>query len=257
MPYCFEPIGIIHSCFKEKFGIPRQGILISESKGSIELLPPFNQPSALRKIESYSHIWIVFVFHANPIKPFKSTVRPPRLGGNQRVGVFASRSGFRPNPIGLSQVELDRVYRQNGRLFLEIKRLDLLDGTPILDIKPYLPWADQPYQATAGFAGTSPHPKMKIQFSSQAENVFKSLPQDEKDHLKTLIIQILENDPRPAIDRKRLIQKKYGVRVYDWNICWEIHKSSFYVHSIIPISSVKSRWPANLKKKSSDRLDII
>lgn len=237
MSYCFKPIGIIHSCFKEKFGIPRQGNLIPESKANIEFLPPFDQPSALKGIESYSHIWIVFVFHANPVKRLRSTVRPPRLGGNRRIGVFASRSGFRPNPIGLSQVEFEKVYQQNGRLYVEIKSIDLLDGTPVLDIKPYLPWADKPHHATAGFANTPPSKMIKLQFSSHVEDFFNALPKKKRNHIRTLITQMLQNDPRPAIDRDRFTRKEYGTRIYDWNIRWETYKDIIHVISVMPICS--------------------
>jgi tRNA-Thr(GGU) m(6)t(6)A37 methyltransferase TsaA len=237
MSYCFKPIGIIHSCFKEKFGIPRQGNLIPESNASIEFLPPFDQPSALKGIESYSHIWIVFVFHANPVKRLRSTVRPPRLGGNRRIGVFASRSGFRPNPIGLSQVEFKKVYQQNGRLYVEIKSIDLLDGTPVLDIKPYLPWADKPHHATAGFANTPPSKMIKLQFSSYVEDFFNALPKKKRNHIRTLITQVLQNDPRPAIDRDRFTRKEYGTRIYDWNIRWETYGDIIHVISVMPICS--------------------
>jgi tRNA-Thr(GGU) m(6)t(6)A37 methyltransferase TsaA len=237
MPYCFKPIGVIHSCFKEKFGIPRQGNLIPESKARIEITPPFNQPSAFKGLESFSHIWIVFVFHVNPANRWRSTVRPPRLGGNRRIGVFASRSGFRPNPIGLSQVELEKVYQQNGRLYLKIKRIDLLDGTPVLDIKPYLPWADKPSHATTGFASTPLLSTIKLHFSSHAEDFFKTLPKEKRTHTRTLITQMLQNDPRPAIDRDRFRQKEYGTRIYDWNIRWEAYEDIIYVISIMPINS--------------------
>ena len=237
MSYCFKPIGIIHSCFKEKFGIPRQGNLIPESKASIEFFPPFDQPSALKGIESYSHIWIVFVFHANPAKRLRLTVRPPRLGGNKRIGVFASRSGFRPNPIGLSQVKFEKVYQQNGRLYVEIKSIDLLDGTPVLDIKPYLPWADKPHHATAGFANTPPSKMIKLQFSSHVEDFFNALPEKKRNHIKTLITQMLQNDPRPAIDRDRFTRKEYGTCIYDWNIRWEAYGDIIHVISVMPICS--------------------
>ncbi|MCK5844265.1 MAG: tRNA (N6-threonylcarbamoyladenosine(37)-N6)-methyltransferase TrmO, partial [Victivallales bacterium] len=128
-----EPIGIIHSCFKEKFGIPRQSRLIQSATATLELIAPYNVEEALRGIEEFSHLWIVFAFHESVCEKFQPTVRPPRLGGNTRVGVFATRAPFRPNPIGLSVVELKGV----NKTTLELAGGDFLDGTPVLDIKPY------------------------------------------------------------------------------------------------------------------------
>lgn len=240
MPHQFEPIGIIRSCFKEKFGIPRQGILIPESRGRIEFLPPFDQADAFRGIDAYSHLWIVFVFHANPAGKFKATVRPPRLGGNQRIGVFATRSGFRPNPIGLSLVKLKGVGRKNGRQCLNIEGIDLLDGTPVLDIKPYLPWADTPHDAMAGFATQPPPQKIDVSFSSQAEDFLNSLPPYNRKHIQTLITQMLRNDPRPAIDQNRYRSKEYGACLYDWNIRWEVNETCMRVIDITPIADTEA-----------------
>jgi tRNA-Thr(GGU) m(6)t(6)A37 methyltransferase TsaA len=127
-----QPIGIIHSCFKEKFGIPRQPGLVKSATATLELLPPYNVEEALRGIEEFSHLWIVFVFHQSVCETFQPTVRPPRLGGNTRVGVFATRSPFRPNPIGLSVVELKGVKGTT----LELAGGDFLDGTPVLSDPP-------------------------------------------------------------------------------------------------------------------------
>ena len=132
MPVALEPIGIVHSCFKEKFGIPRQAGLVREARATLELLPPFDRPEAVRGLESFSHIWIVFIFHANCRQSWKPTVRPPRLGGNRRMGVFASRSGFRPNPLGISAVELAALRFPDNRVVLDIRGGDLLDGTPVV-----------------------------------------------------------------------------------------------------------------------------
>ncbi len=236
MAFQFTPIGTIHSCFKEKFGIPRQGILIPESKATIKLLPPFDDPNTMRGIDAYSHLWILFIFHANPAKRFRPTVRPPRLGGNQRIGVFASRSGFRPNPIGLSLVTFDRLHQSNNHLFLHIRGVDLMEGTPILDIKPYLPWADTPYQASAGIADAPPSVEMEVRFSPKADFFFTTLPASEGNHLRILIRQMLQNDPRPAIDHHRSPQKIYGACLYNWNIRWKINDGVMEVIEILPIT---------------------
>ncbi len=139
----FAPIGIVRSCFREKFGIPRQPGLAPAARATLELLPPHNQPAAVRGLEDFSHVWLVFVFHGVPASRWQPTVRPPRLGGNRRLGVFATRSPFRPNPIGLSVVALDRIVTGQGRVALHLSGVDVLDGTPVLDIKPYLPYADR------------------------------------------------------------------------------------------------------------------
>lgn len=254
MTYSFEPIAVVRSCFKEKFGIPRQGILIPEAMATIEFLSPFGQPDALRGIEAYSHLWIVFVFHANPAGRFKATVRPPRLGGNRRIGVFASRSGFRPNPIGLSLVALERVYHQKERLYLDVRGADLLDGTPVLDIKPYLPWADKPDQAAAGFADRPPLQDLQVEFSAEVEAFLSAMPAGQMLHLKTLITQMLLNDPRPAIDPSRFARKEYGASLYDWNIRWKADGKRMRVTAITPMNAQSSseasisQYPELLKR---------
>jgi tRNA (adenine37-N6)-methyltransferase len=135
----FTPIGIVHSPFKEKFGVPRQPGIATAARATLELLPPYDREEALEGLSGFSHVWLVFVFHATAAQGWQPSVRPPRLGGNVRVGVFASRSMFRPNPIGLSVVELEGYGREDGRLVLHVKGADLIDGTPVLDIKPYIP----------------------------------------------------------------------------------------------------------------------
>ncbi len=232
MPHCFDPIAIVQSCFKQKFGIPRQGVLMPESKARIVLLPPYNQVELLRGIDAYSHLWIVFVFHAISNKRKNTTVRPPRLGGDQRIGVFASRSGFRPNPIGLSLVSLEGVIQNNRTIGVTVKGIDLLDGTPVLDIKPYLPWSDKPDKAAAGFAEHLPSQNSSVQFSAQAEEDMSTLPAAERDHLKVLITQMLQNDPRPAIDHRRFERKEYGACLYDWNIRWVAQDNIMHVTAI-------------------------
>lgn len=139
MTFSFQPIGVIHSCFKEKFGIPRQSGLVTAAQATLELHAPYDCPEALVELEGFSHIWVTFVFHQSMRDNWKATVRPPRLGGNQRIGVFASRSPFRPNPIGLSAVQLESIDCKDGHCQLQLRGADLLDGTPVLDIKPYVP----------------------------------------------------------------------------------------------------------------------
>ena len=163
--FSFEPVGVIHSCFKEKFGIPRQPGLAPDARAVLELLPPYNRAEAVRGLEGFSHVWLSFIFHACLGEPWKPTVRPPRLGGNRRLGVFATRSTHRPNPIGLSAVELEKIEAAPGRVLLHLKGVDLLDGTPVLDIKPYLPYSDNIPGALGGFAPEMPAAPFEVSFA--------------------------------------------------------------------------------------------
>lgn len=207
-----EPIGIIHSCFKEKFGIPRQAGLVKSATATLELLPPYNVEEALRGIEEFSHLWIVFAFHESICETFQPTVRPPRLGGNTRVGVFATRSPFRPNPIGLSVVELKGV---NGTT-LELGGGDFLDGTPVLDIKPYIPYADSIPGARGGFADRAPEPANTVVFSPAAEKVFQTLEKPQQQ----LIRDMLGYDPRPAYQADEP-DRIFGTTVFDRDVKWK------------------------------------
>jgi tRNA-Thr(GGU) m(6)t(6)A37 methyltransferase TsaA len=236
--FCFEPIGYISSCFKEKFGIPRQSGLIPEARGVLEILPPYNRPEAFRELADYSHIWLSFVFHANGRTDWKPTVRPPRLGGNQRVGVFASRSPFRPNPIGLSVVQLERLALEPNRVALHLGGLDLLDGTPVLDIKPYLPYADALPEARSGYAPEAPSSEtaVEIHFSSTAEQALGALPEQQAHELRRLIRQMLALDPRPGYRRGEREERRYGTRLFDFDLQWEITGQRLTVVALDPLS---------------------
>lgn len=226
----FTPIGIIHSCFREKFGIPRQAGLVPAARATLELLPPYDPPTAVRGLEGFSHLWLLFVFHGVPADHWHPTVRPPRLGGHQRLGVFATRSPFRPNPIGLSVVRLERVEIGQGRVILHLTGVDLLDGTPVLDIKPYLPYADSIPTATSGFAPDAPDTTLAVDFSPTAAAFCARWPNGE---LRELITQILRQDPRPAYERTRAAAHHYGMRLYDCDIHWEMHQGTAYVTEIL------------------------
>lgn len=219
--YTMRPIGLLRSPFKEKFGIPRQPGLVPAARSRLELLPPFDREEALRGLEGFSHVWLVFVFHQNPREPWRPTVRPPRLGGNQRLGVFASRSGFRPNPIGLSVARLEGIERHAGRLGLDLRGTDLLDGTPVLDIKPYLPYADCPPDALGGYAAETPPPRLEVVFSDAAtiaiEQRERFVPQ-----LRALITQLLESDPRPAYYDEKRPGRTLGIRLFDFDLRWRV-----------------------------------
>ncbi|MEJ2622069.1 MAG: tRNA (N6-threonylcarbamoyladenosine(37)-N6)-methyltransferase TrmO [Candidatus Thiodiazotropha sp.] len=235
MNFEFQTIGIIHSCFKEKFGIPRQSGLIPEAEALLKILPPYNRAEAFRDIEGYSHLWLSFVFHAAIRDRWKPTVRPPRLGGNQRVGVFASRSPFRPNPIGLSVVKLIDLDISSQQVNLRLGGVDLLDGTPVLDIKPYVPYSDAIPDAAAGFAPTPPGGEIRLNFSMQAETLLQQYSHTQASHLKRLIYQVLANNPRPSY----LAQEKrnqFGMRLYDFNIIWEVKNNQYLIIELTPLS---------------------
>lgn len=218
MNFTFEPIGFIRSPFKEKFGIPRQPGLVPKARARLELVPPYNSPEAVAELDGYSHIWIQFVFHQVPPGNWQPRVRPPRLGGNRRVGVFASRSPFRPNPIGLSVVALEQVVVEGDSVALELSGVDLLDGTPVLDIKPYVAYVDSIPDAASGFAAAAPEVLLRVEFSELAESQLAGR-QDGAD-LRSLIIALLELDPRPAYVEQD--DRVYGFRLYDFDLRWQV-----------------------------------
>lgn len=217
----FNPIAIVRSCFSEKFGIPRQPGVVSHAKASIEMLPPYNDPDAVQGLDQVSHIWVQFLFHANSVAGWKAKVKPPRLGGNKSMGVFATRSPIRPNPIGLSVVGLESVVvsRKKGSasVVLNISGHDFLDGTPVIDIKPYVPYADCLPQATNFFAAAAP-PKMHVVFSEEAQILCRQ-PALKAVNLQPLIEQVLAQNPRPAY-QKNDPSRYYGMRIYRWNVRW-------------------------------------
>ncbi len=187
-----KPIATIYTDFKEKFGIPRQSGRVNSLTAKIVFLPEFRNPDALREIQGFSHLWLLFDFSKAHKETWSPTVRPPRLGGNKQVGVFASRSPFRPNPIGLSSVKLLGVeVSEKDGAFLVVSGADLLDGTPILDIKPYLPSCDCHLDAIGGYADEFTDYKLKVEIKDGALNGF---PQDKKQAL----IDCLAEDPRPS-----------------------------------------------------------
>lgn len=220
--YSFNPVAVVKSCFKTKFGIPRQPGIIREAHGAIRLLPPYNQPNTIRGLEDFSHLWLVFVFHEAIREGWKATVRPPRLGGDKRIGVFASRSPFRPAPIGLSAVKLENiVIGGHGKIELEVSGLDLVDGTPILDIKPYLPYADIIPEATGGFAPEAPDDHaIRVSLSPVAEEQFAKLARRGLPWLERLAVKMIGCDPRPAYQKEP--NRVYGLFLDDFEIVWQV-----------------------------------
>ncbi|WBM69934.1 tRNA (N6-threonylcarbamoyladenosine(37)-N6)-methyltransferase TrmO [Buttiauxella sp. WJP83] len=217
----FEQIGVIHSPYKEKFAVPRQPGLVADGGGELHFLPPFNVADAVRGLEGFSHLWLLFVFHQTMEGGWRPTVRPPRLGGNARVGVFATRSTFRPNPIGMSLVELKGIRCQKDQVILQLGSLDLVDGTPIVDIKPYLPFAEAVPQALAGYAQNAPVADMPVYFTAEVQQQLLQLDK-RYPHIERFISQVLAQDPRPAYRKGEEIGKTYAVLLLDFNVRWRV-----------------------------------
>ncbi len=232
VPYSLQPIGIVRSPYKEKFAVPRQPKLVSSATATIELTGEANVPEALRGIEQFSHLWLVFLFDKNLAAGWKPTVRPPRLGGNERIGVFASRSTFRPNGIGLSAVEFRSVRQERGKTLIDVGNVDLVDGTPIIDIKPYIPYSDSIPHATGGYADSEPE-TISVLFTSSA--VQSLMAMQDSEHKQKVIEQVLAQDPRPAYKKGKPDNKEYGVKLYELNVKFKIIDNHALVTTIDPL----------------------
>jgi tRNA-Thr(GGU) m(6)t(6)A37 methyltransferase TsaA len=214
MQHTVVPVGIVHSCFKEKFAIPRQPQLAPAARGVLELLPPFDQGDAVEGLEQVSHVWLLFLFHQALEEKPRLKVRPPRLGGNKSMGVFATRATHRPNGIGQSVVRLEGV--EPGRLLLS--GIDLLDGTPVLDIKPYVPYADSVAGASNQMANAAPV-AIDVQWADNALIQAREHALRLNEPLVQLIEQCLAQDPRPAYQIPPS-ERVYGVKFWDVQVRW-------------------------------------
>lgn len=211
-------IAHIETMFPEKFGIPRQSGLIEECRGRIVFEPQYRTRDAFKGLEEYSHIWILWKFSKAERKNWSATVKPPRLGGNVRKGVFATRSPFRPNPIGLSCVKLDQIaYDESLGTILYVSGVDMLDGTPVYDIKPYLPYVDSHPNAVGGFSEKVKDHKL---FVENEEILYKSMPEE----IGKCVVKMLEQDPRPSYinDPERV----YGVCYSSYNVRFRVKETS-------------------------------
>jgi len=218
-----DTIGVVHSPYNQKFAIPRQSGLVPEAVGRIELLAPYNHINTVRELEQFSHLWLVFIFHQTQESGWNNLVRPPRLGGNKKVGVFASRATHRPNPIGMSVVKLERVYQDNKKLYIEVSGIDLLNQTPIVDIKPYVPYSDSLPNANGGYATYKPSATMQVVFNDHAKAQLDRIA--HKYHqLEAFIVNVLKQDPRPAYKLAQDGEKIYGVSLYDLNVKWSVNR---------------------------------
>lgn len=219
MDFTFPAIGLVHSCFKEKFGIPRQPGLAPLATAEIELLSPYDDPAAFEGLAGTSHLWIQFVFHANKRDAWKPKVKPPRLGGNKSLGVFATRSPTRPAPIGLSVVRFDGIRQREGKLWVLISGVDLLDGTPVLDIKPYVPYVDAVADAQNSFA-SQPPAAVAVEIPADLAAICRDYQQKNAVDLAGLITQILQQDPRPQYQQPEP-ERVYGMKLLDLDVRWQ------------------------------------
>ena len=242
--FTFSTIGILRSCYKEKFGVPRQPRLVTEALAELVLSPPYNTVDTLRDIESFSHIWLIFIFNQTQQCEWKPLIRPPRLGGNRRIGVFASRSMFRPNPVGMSAVELLHINHKKDKVSLLLRGCDLVDATPIIDIKPYIPYSDSIPEARAGFATSVPLAKFEVDFTEQAmrqcQQIGAELGQQENSagvNLQKMIVQIVQLDPRPSY-QQQVSDRVYAMRLYDFDLRWKYKKGDeILVLELAPIET--------------------
>ena len=217
-------IAHIRSDFPTKFGITHQSGRIQELKADIIFEPEYRNHEAFRGLEEYTHIWLIWEFSQAVRKEWSPTVRPPRLGGNVRMGVFATRSPFRPNPIGLSSVRLENVeFSEKYGPVLHVSGADLMDGTPIYDIKPYLAYVDSHPEAAGGFTDQIQDHKLKVEFP---EKLLKKIPEEKREAL----LAVLANDPRPGYQKDP--ERKYGMSFGSWDIHFKVDGEQLWVLNV-------------------------
>ena len=221
-----QPIGHVRTCYPEKFGVPRQAGLVPSATGRLTFEREFGREEALRGLEGFSHLWLTFLFHLVAEEETRLSVRPPRLGGNERVGVFATRSPFRPNRIGLSAVRLLGIGEDGeGCPALELGGVDLVDGTPVLDVRPYLPYADAIPGADGGFAGESPA-SVPVVIDSKCEEAFAALPAA----VQQLVRETLALDPRPRYQTED--ERSYVTAIAEGQVKWCFRGGTVHITAI-------------------------
>jgi len=233
--YNFKPIGFLKSCYPDKFGVPRQSGLVKKAYSELIIKAEFQPELSLQGLEGYSHIWVQFIFHLNASKKFHAKVHPPRLDG-ETIGIFATRSPHRPNPIGLSLVEL--IELKNNALILG--GADLVDGTPVLDIKPYLPLIESIASARGGWPEQVQKDEIKVEFTPAAMEILHSWSKKSgQTELLEVIIDVLKQDPRPVVYKgfesvESPYRNKHAFRLYDGDIHFEfISKNQVLVFDIL------------------------
>lgn len=221
-------IGHIHTDFPTKFGVPRQSGLVEELKATITFGPEYRNPEAFRGLEEFSHIWLLWKFSKSEKKNWSATVKPPRLGGKKRMGVFATRSPYRPNDIGLSSVKLEKIeFDEKMGPVLTVAGADLMDGTPIYDIKPYIAYADSHPEASEGFAGTVKEKELAVEFP---EELLRIYPEEKR----KAIVAVLKQDPRPAYDTDET--RVYGVEFAGFDVRFTVEGECLKVKELVKLN---------------------
>ena len=224
-PLELKTIARIYTDFPEKFGIPRQSGLIEELKGRIVFEPEYRSPEAVRGLEEFDYLWLLWQFEGTWRQQWSPTVKPPRLGGNTHMGVFATRAPFRPNPIGLSSVRLERVEMTKEGPVLYVAGIDLKDGTRIYDIKPYLSYVDSHPDARNGFAEEVKNYELEVDFPEELLNIF---PQEKR----TAVYEVLRQDPRPSYHQNP--QRSYGVAFAGYDVHFRVDGKKLTVFEVVP-----------------------
>ncbi len=226
-----SPIAHISTPYKQKFAIPRQPGLVTAALGVVTFNGRYCDPNYIDGLDAYSHIWLLFEFHQHRNRKISAKVRPPRLGGNKSIGVLATRSSFRPNNIGMSVVELVAITKTGRDVSLTVRGTDLLDGTPIIDIKPYIPYSDAIPHARCDFAPRAPDANFPVSFSETAINTITEI-ESHISEFKTVIQQVLSQDPRPAYKKTEIDNKIYNTALYDYDICWQVLADTIHVVAV-------------------------
>lgn len=241
MDFHYRSIGMIQSPFREKFGIPRQSLMMAEARGLVKLDPDPLYPAALKHLEQFSHIWIIFDFHKNGKNHWHPLIDTPRIETGHRMGVFATRSPHRPNAIGMSVVRLESIdFEAKGGIEIHINGIDILDGTPVLDIKPYLPFADRIEDANAGWA-SSDILRYPVSFYDSCRIALECYS-DRHPRLKELVEEMLSFDPRPTSQRRASPIHdgssqglNFAFRILDLDIRWEIDNFGLRVFEVVDL----------------------
>jgi len=229
--FTYKTIATLRGPYKQKFAIPRQPNLVPEAMGELVFEKEFADANGLRALDQFSHLWLIWHFHETSAQGWSPLVHPPRLGGKEKVGVFASRSPFRPNSIGLSVVRNLGSAEVDGKLALRVGGIDIVDETPILDIKPYVTYADSIADAESGFANEQPGSQRTISFSASAMQDLTASAADYP-RLRDFIVAVLQQDPRPAWRVQANDDKQYGMTLYDFNIKWQFSGDKIEVKAI-------------------------
>lgn len=216
-------IAKIYTDFKEKFGIPRQSGLLSASRGKIVFEKEYRNPDALRGLEDFSHLWIIWKFSEAQLEQWSPTVRPPRLGGNKKVGVFATRSPFRPNPIALSSVRIEEIKKEREGTVIYVSGVDMLDGTPIYDIKPYVAYSDSHPDARSGFAEERFGKRLEV---ADPQSELEKLPEE----MRETVISLLEEDPRPQYQNDPM--REYGMKYAEHELFFKVSDGTLTVTKV-------------------------